>query len=262
MLSEACISCFRQLDPQWIDPAGALVVMRVEGGDLAGALGAASALTRDHPESARAHFTLSYVLRYAGFLEDAAHECDTALALDSKNPGWRSCATVFDYLSQYDRAFAFAKLDEGSEWYHTTAADIFLRRGELRRALESSRKGFTGAPKELQIYLEPCLEGRRAEDAGRLAMSLEPFFLAIRDSEPKFFFASYFCHCGDPGPALRLLRSAVEGNFLAYEAMDRDPLWKTLRGDPEFAAIRALAVERQKPLLALKPKPSPQSGGN
>jgi hypothetical protein len=34
-----------------------------------------------HSENARAHFALSYVLRYAGILEQAADECGNVLAL-------------------------------------------------------------------------------------------------------------------------------------------------------------------------------------
>jgi predicted Ser/Thr protein kinase len=42
----------------------------------------------------------------------------------------------------------------------------------------------------------------------------------------------------------------VEGNYLAFPAMDRDPLLAKVRNTPEFAEIRALAIEKQKPLIA------------
>ena len=40
------------------------------------------ALVNRRPESSRAHFAISYVLRYAGLLEEATRECETALSLD------------------------------------------------------------------------------------------------------------------------------------------------------------------------------------
>ncbi len=244
----------RQLDPTWIEPVGSLVVLQVEGGDVAGALRAASSLVRSHSDSARAHFTLSYAERYAGFLEESAHECDVALGLDPKNPGWRSCATVFDYLSRYDRAFAFARLDEGSQWYHVTATDLYLRQGDPSRALQEARGGFLGGQGAFLPYLERCLQGEHGAESDRLAASLEPEVMASRDPEPKFLIGAYFCYCGHRAIALRVLRSCVEGNFLAYEAMDRNPLLKDVLADPSYLATRALAVERQKPLLALRPQ--------
>ncbi len=46
--------------------------------------------------------------------------------------------------------------------------------------------------------------------------------------------------------ALQLLRAAVDGGFLAYPAMDNDPLFDSIRQDPEFAAIRAEAIHKQQ----------------
>lgn len=48
---------------------------------------------------------------------------------------------------------------------------------------------------------------------------------------------------------LRLLRKAVEGNYLCYPAMDSEPLFDGIRKDPEFAAIRAEAIRKQKEFL-------------
>jgi hypothetical protein len=50
--------------------------------------------------------------------------------------------------------------------------------------------------------------------------------------------------------ALRFLRRAVEGNYLAYPTMDRDPLFAKVRNTPEYVSIRALVIEKQKQLAA------------
>ena len=49
-------------------------------------------MVKKRPESAQAHFTLAYVLRYVGLLDKSAQECETALALDRGNYYFRSCA--------------------------------------------------------------------------------------------------------------------------------------------------------------------------
>ena len=55
---------------------------------------------------------------------------------------------------------------------------------------------------------------------------------------------------GYPPAACALLRSAVEANYLAYPSMDRNPSFDSIRKDPEFAAIRAEAMRKQKEFLA------------
>jgi hypothetical protein len=73
--------------------------------------------------------------------------------------------------------------------------------------------------------------------------------LSGRDPEPKYYDAGRAAFCRQEEIAIHLLRSSVEGNFLAYPAMDRDPLLARIRPRPEFAAIRALAIERQKQIV-------------
>ena len=48
--------------------------------------------------------------------------------------------------------------------------------------------------------------------------------------------------CGRKRETLRLLERAVDGNYCSYPALDLDPIWAGLRGDPEFQRIRAKAM--------------------
>jgi hypothetical protein len=48
--------------------------------------------------------------------------------------------------------------------------------------------------------------------------------------------------CGRPRDALRLVERSVDRSFCAYPALDQDPIWKGLRGDPEFLRIRVKAM--------------------
>ena len=111
-------SCERALvlDPNLILAASQLITNRVERGDLTKAYQEARALVKRRPQSAQAHFTLGYVDRYAGLLENSSRECDTALRLDPGNYLFRSCAWTFLYMGQPERAREYVQLDAGSEW--------------------------------------------------------------------------------------------------------------------------------------------------
>ncbi|MGB8988485.1 MAG: protein kinase, partial [Candidatus Sulfotelmatobacter sp.] len=102
------------LDPNLVEAASNLIVNRVDRGELGRAYDAATDLVRRRPQSADAHFALSYVLRYAGMQEKATQECNTARSLDPGNFTFRSCAWAFMALGQTDRAMDFVHLDAGS----------------------------------------------------------------------------------------------------------------------------------------------------
>src|SRR5262249_12685912 len=229
-----------ETQPPLPDAVANVVLLQTEGGDLGGALEKAAELLRANPDSARAHFTMSYVLRYAGLLEDSARECDMALSIDPKDPGWRSCSLTYEQLGQYSRAMDYVQLDAGSLWATLVEADIRLREGKLDRVRTLLRSIPGAAP--LNMFRN-CLDNPESAPMNPQWQELEPQMLAGRDSEPKYYEASRAAFCHQNAGALRLLRSAVEGNFLPYPAMDKDPLLAPLRGTPEFAAIRSLAIE-------------------
>ena len=239
------------LDPNQTDAIAHLAIMRTEAGDLEGAYDDASRLVRQRPDSPEAHHTLGYVLRYAGLLDEAARQCDTAISLDPKNYQWRSCALTFELLGRYDRAKQFIALDTGSQWAAGVTVGCLLRQGRPDEALPvaaqmaaSSLLGRQGTLLALFLRRAP------AEEIAAAARTVQAGVAAIGDSEPHYWVGSILSYCGQREAALRQLRTAVEGGWAAYRAMDADPMYASVRSDPEFAAIRALAIERQQKFLA------------
>ena len=82
---------------------------------------------------------LGVVLRYAGMLEEALRECNTALALDRGNYAFRSCAWAAMELGNTQRAKDFIRLDAGSEWALYITASLLLREGKVEEAREAAR---------------------------------------------------------------------------------------------------------------------------
>jgi hypothetical protein len=74
--------------------------------------------------------------------------------------------------------------------------------------------------------------------------------MAVRDSELKYFLAEDLAHCGYPDLALRLLRKAVQQNYCAFPAMERNPLLASVRGTADFAEIRRMGIDCQQRFLA------------
>src|SRR5713101_152108 len=237
------------LDPNLIAAAGALITNQMDRGNIGRAYAQASALVERRPESASAHFVLGYVLRYAGLLDDAARECDTAFRLDRGNYQFRSCSWVFAQLGKPQRAMEFVRLDAGSEWAARQTAFILIGQGKLSEARQSIQR-MSDAPLVGHDLLQVCLDPQQASQLDSAAQKIETAALAGVDAEPRYAFGTLLSYCGQKDAALRLLRSAVEHNYCAYSALQSDPLLVKLRGTPEYSQLLSAAKQCQNRFLA------------
>jgi serine/threonine protein kinase/TolB-like protein len=237
------------LDPNLTSATAELITNRVDEGELANAYPEATALVKRRPQSAIAHFVLSYVLRYAGLLEDAARECDTALALDSKNYQFRSCSVIFMLLDQPQRAMEFVRLDAGSEWSARSTANILLREGKVSEARQSIQNvsGYVLMGGEL---LQACLDPSKTHALDKIVRQTEAALMSDADAEPRYLVGTTLAYCGQKDAALRLMKSAIEQNYCAYTALQTDSLLAKFRGTPEFSGLLSEAKQCQDRFLA------------
>ena len=70
------------------------------------------------------------------------------------------------------------------------------------------------------------------------------------DSEPKLYVGIDLAYGGENALSLSMLRKALDDGYIICTAMDHAAALDPLRADPEFIALRAQAIERQKKFLA------------
>jgi tetratricopeptide (TPR) repeat protein len=221
----------------------------VERGDLTKAYKEARALVKRRPQNAQAHFTLGYVDRYAGFLEDATRECDAALHLDPGNFSFRSCAWAFLYMGNTERAREYVQLDAGSEWASWIMPSILLREGKLNEAREALKK-VPPTPRYHRDLTEAVLGVRPPSELERFAQEDMTSLAAGDDPETAFYQGTVLAYAGKKEAAVHMIRVAIEQNYCAYSALENDPLLEKLRATPEFAELLKAARFCQQPLLA------------
>jgi serine/threonine protein kinase/DNA-binding winged helix-turn-helix (wHTH) protein len=244
MLLRSDDACERALalDPDSLDAANELALHRAERGDLKRAYREAQQLVERRPDSAVAHHLLSYVLRYAGVLDEAGRQCDTTTLLDPLVGG--SCSATFMEAGNYKHALDYVRKDFSSEWSKAHGVDILVRQGRYEEALK------VGAPKNewASSYkmLLACVQHKPAAEVVALAAQVQP----NDDPEVSYFFAAHLAYCGQAAPALQMLDSAVRANYCSYPAMDSDPLLASLRGRSEFAEIRSRAMACNRRFLS------------
>ena len=225
------------LDPNFIAAAAKLVRNRVEGGDLGTGYREATDLLRRRPDSAQAHFTLSYVLRYAGLLDRAQKECDVALGLDPGNYGFRSCAFAFFEAGKSQRAMDYLRLDATSEWSRNVLPAILLRENNLDEARRAAGDVSTN-PMWLRSPMESCLAPGRSGDFDQAVAAVLPTLMAQRDPEMRYYEGSLLAYCGAKRSAVQLIKSAIDGKYCSAQALQEDPLLKEIRGEPEYQLLR------------------------
>jgi TolB-like protein/Tfp pilus assembly protein PilF len=235
------------LDPNRMLAASHLITNRVERGELPRAYDAAKDLVQRRPQSADAHFALSYVLRYAGMQEQATQECTTARSLDPGNFDFRSCAWAFLELGKTDRAMDFVRLDAGSQWAAWVTPYVYLAAGNVAQARESV-KSVAKAPAYHRELLAACTAAQRPADMDRVVREAESSAMMEPDPEAWYHVGALMAYCGQKEPALRLLKAAVQQNYCAYSALLEDPLLKDLRKDTTFNQVLTAASACQDAL--------------
>ena len=238
------------LEPGRVSAAGLLAAQEAEGGNLDRAYLDARALVQRRPDAAYAHFSLAYVLRYAGRLDEAQSECDKALAIDT-NYNWRTCALAFAETGKTVRAMQFLEQDTGSEWSNAVRVSVLMRQGKMLEAQQAAPQ-MTENPMWMRGLVQACLAKAPATDVHRMAEQAENELLAKQNPEMKYHQGTLLAACGEKQIAFAFLRQAVAGNYCAHQALQSDPLLAGVRGDAEFHQIVQAAADCQKKFAAAR----------
>jgi len=245
------------LDPGRIEAASDLINMESEEGDLNRAYDDITALLHQRPDSGAVHLVHSYVLWYAGLLDESASECEKTRSIDAGTTDLASCGNLFMALGKYDRAREYFQLQSGTEYEKAGKVEILLREGKEDEALQVLRSLPT-TPFYGRQLLEPCLQHQSPPNGGLGAQQVRSALMAGHDPGPKYSLAAWDSFCGQPEFAFRELRRAISQDYCAYPQMETDPLLAKIRAMPEFAEIRSLGIACQQRFLEHRKQRSPQ----
>jgi eukaryotic-like serine/threonine-protein kinase len=257
--SNAALERARDLDPNLVEASVQIAANSVERGNFAMAHKVADDLVKRQPESSFAHFAMSYVLRYAGLLDESARECETALSLDPGNFGLRSCSFTFAEMGKPDRALDFIRLDAGSAWFNNNVIRLLGREGKFAEARQAAEKlpSDDGHARFYKACLDNTSRQSPSAELDRMARELESSVESNPDPENRYLVASDMALCGQTDIALRLLKSAIEGHYCSYEALQKDPYLSSVRTSAEFSPVLSAAKQCQDDFLSQRAKISP-----
>jgi hypothetical protein len=152
-------------------------------------------------------------------------------------------------MGNEERAMDFIRLDAGSNFFNANVIRILAREGKLAEVRQAAQKLQQGD--RLRVCMEnPSSTQAPSAEVERVAHASEPAMLNNPDSENRYLFATDMAFCGEKDMALHLLKSAVEGHYCSYTALQKDPLVGPLRGTPEFAELLSAAKQCRDDFLA------------
>jgi tetratricopeptide (TPR) repeat protein len=237
------------LEPNRVRAAGFLATNEVEAGLLDKAYADAVALVRRRPDNAIAHYSLAYVLRYAGLLDEAQKECDAAAAIDPGNYNLRSCSFAFFEAGKMSWAKQYLNKDAGSEWSNAVTVTVLMREGRMVEARQAAEQMTTSAP-WMRPFLLACLNKEPQDNIHRLAERAQGELLPETDSELKYYQGAVLAACGEKQIAYKFLSKAVDEKYCAYQGLQADPLLSGVQNDPDFRKIVDAGGECQRKFLA------------
>jgi len=198
-----------------------------------------------NPNNAVTHFSLGYVYRYAGILEESEKEYDRALAIDPGNPRFRSAGITYLCLGKYEKAVQAYNLDKGSSLALNGIAQIFYRQGEKQKAIETLNallaQESAGVFSFFSIAMKAIIEGE-TETASMAMTELEQSNPA--DPELWFTIAEIYGLLGDAGNSARTLEEGVNRGYFNYTFMVSNSFFDRVRNAPEFQRVLEMAKVR------------------
>jgi len=198
-----------------------------------------------NPGNAEAHFTLGYIYRYAGMNDESVQEMEKAIAIDPKNPGFRSIIVTYKYAGEFEKSFESAKLFKQSDYTLGYQGEFLFRMGKEDQAVEYFNHCISTNPDGLQALWVGCMKAYIEGDTEVGLEAARRFELVnVVDAEAWYHFAGNYGLLGDRDGCVRALQRAVDGGFFNYPFMLKDSFLDSMREDEEFLTVLQEAREK------------------
>ena len=224
---------------------GNLALAYTETARIEGALGLTKKMLEINPNNVNASFSLGYIYRYAGMNKEAIQEMEKAIAIDPRNPKFRSISITYTWAGEYEKALEVLKNYQESSFVSGQKGVVLFRQGKhsealpyLNRAIEMEPDGLAAL---VVIGVKAAIEGNE-KDGIAAARKFDSFNL--EDAESWYNNAGTYGLMGDKEGCIRCLRRAVDRGFFNYPLMQTDFFLDIARDDPEFQKVLEQAKKK------------------
>lgn len=244
--SKAAFEKALELDPELPFLHTYLAIQMMESGELDRGVMALHEELRLNPNEVLAHWWLTEAYLYGGMLQESISEGENALRLD---PLVNVGSTFNSYLhaGDYEKFLSTMPMGESARTSFYRGLCFFYMKDFSRAASELERASKLdpsllhakyGRALLFAIHQQPAEGLRYLNDVNQKTPTV--------DGEMLYKLGQVYSVLSDKSSAYRFLREAIDHNFYCHACFVRDPLLISLHGDPQYAELLKLALERHE----------------
>lgn len=240
------------LNDRELDALASLTLLFTETGESVKAMELTQRMLEINPNYAGAHFSLGYIYRYAGMLEQSIKAMELALTIDPGNRHFRSLGVTYFNSGQFEKAWQAFDIDKNSAFSLGWQGKVQGRLGKNKQAIALFERVSAMEPGgfwDLVATAEKAIIENQRQTGLQAMLKLEQS--NVFDAEPLYYWAANYAMLGDIQSSLRLLKMAVDGGYFNYPFMLSDSFLDPIRAEPDFKTILESARKKH---LAFKAK--------
>ncbi|MFT5574005.1 MAG: DNA-binding winged helix-turn-helix (wHTH) protein/TolB-like protein [Cryomorphaceae bacterium] len=235
-----------ELNPVQLEALSNLSALYVETNRIEDALQITRRMLEIDPDDANSHFSLGYIYRYAGMLDEAITAMETALKISPNNMRFRSIISTYISAGRYEEALAKVYLDPGD--YGTGYSGIIAYEREqygaakalFRQVIEIDKNGIWGLI--AQVHLAVMDDNKKL---GMLALTTM-VDSNITDAENMYYFAHFYALFKEKELCLEWLEKAVNMGYFNYPYISQNGAFNFIQHDERYISILEQAQHRHQ----------------
>jgi len=227
-----------ELNPDQLMALGYLSVFYTETARTEEAIELTRHMLDINPNHASALFSLGYLYRYIGMIDQAVTHMEQAVALDPDNPNFARIGVSYLCQLRYKEALEAFRKGKGTSYFLIWQGIVLFRMGRTEEALAYFDRLIRDESEPyMRLYslaYKSAITGQTQEGLNVL-LQLEQ--ANSPDSEGWYSLGVLYSCLGNREGAIRCLKEAVKRGYYNYPLYRIDPLLELVRDDPEFGIL-------------------------
>ncbi|MCF6288953.1 MAG: winged helix-turn-helix domain-containing protein [Proteobacteria bacterium] len=234
-----------KINPDLLSALSYLALLYTETNRIEEAVKMANIMLDVNPNNADTHFTLGYIYRYAGMVDEAITRQEQAVRLDPLNPKYRSLISTYSGAGKYHKALKMIELYEKSPFTQGWKGLMNFRLGNNEKAIDYFNQAIQLDKNGLWANVAIIFKSHIADkpEAGFQAIK-KLSSSAHSDGETLYFLSSYYALLGDKENSLNTLEKAINAGYFNYSFMASNSYYDSFQNNSSFKKLLMLAQNK------------------